>query len=274
MSLSGFITGVGLWGPGLAGWPQARAVLAGRAPYEPSDAPLPTPPLLPPAERRRVGLAVRLALSVASEALAMAGLAPNTVRTVFGTSNGDGAVLHTLLETLSSAEPQLSPTQFHNSVHNAAAGYWTIAAASRMPASCVSLYDWSFSAALLAAMGELAAEGAPVLLCAYDVPLPGPLAQKRRTIGAFAAALMLSPTLQPSALASLEVNFVAEPALSSEERPRNEALHDLAEGNSAARSLRLLENLAREEQEAFSLGYLEDARLDIVLSPCLHAPQS
>ncbi|MBX5453852.1 MAG: beta-ketoacyl synthase chain length factor [Acidobacteriia bacterium] len=274
MSLFGFITGVGLWAPGLAGWPQGQAVLAGRAPYEPKETPLPTPPLLPPAERRRVGLAVRLALSVASEALTMAGLSPNAVRAVFGTSNGDGAVLHALLETLTSAEPQLSPTQFHNSVHNAAAGYWTIAAASSMPASCVSLYDWSFSAALLAAMGELAAEGTPVLLCVYDVPLPEPLAQKRQTFGAFAVALALSPRPQPSALASLEVKFVPEPVVSARERPRNEAFHDLAEGNSAARSLRLLEALAREEREAFSLGYLEDARLDIVLSPCSRARQS
>ncbi len=58
----------------------------------------------------------------------------------------------------------MSPTQFHNSVHNAAAGYWSIAHGSRQPATCLGAHDWTWAAALLKAVAEVAATGAPVLL--------------------------------------------------------------------------------------------------------------
>ena len=102
----------------------------------------------------------------------MAGLPPGAVRSVFGTSNGDGPVIHAILETLAGPDPQVSPTQFHNSVHNVAAGYWSIGAGSQEPAACLGCHDFTFAAALLKAAAEAAAERAPVLLCVYDAPLP------------------------------------------------------------------------------------------------------
>ena len=44
----------------------------------------------------------------------------------------------------------ISPTQFHNSVHNAAAGYWHIAAGSAAPSLSVGGHDGAFAAGLLA----------------------------------------------------------------------------------------------------------------------------
>jgi 3-oxoacyl-(acyl-carrier-protein) synthase len=154
------IAGVAVWGPGLPDWPAGRPAV-------------PVPDFLSPTERRRAGVAVRVALAVAQQAAAMAGLAPADLRSLFATANGDGALVHGILETLATpgrpAGHPLSPTQFHNSVHNAAAGYWTIGHGATRPASCLGCHDASFATALLKAVAEVAVEAEPVLLCVYDV---------------------------------------------------------------------------------------------------------
>ncbi|KAB0631020.1 3-oxoacyl-ACP synthase, partial [Burkholderia stagnalis] len=63
MTLSAFIDSIGLIGPGLTDWPHAADVLAGRAAYTHARTLLPPPAGLPPAERRRTGPAVRVALA-------------------------------------------------------------------------------------------------------------------------------------------------------------------------------------------------------------------
>ena len=49
----------------------------------------------------------------------------------------------------------VSPTQFHNSVHNTAAGYWSIATGSQQPTTCLACHDATAAAALLKAMAEV-----------------------------------------------------------------------------------------------------------------------
>ena len=133
-----------VWGPGLEGWAASRPVLAGAMPYEPRLSPPPVPTILAPTERRRTGPVVRLALAVAQEAAqgaaSSSGLPPGSLRSVFGSSNGNGVVVGGILEALAAAqegERVVSPTAFHNSVHNAAAGYWSIATAGQQPATCL-----------------------------------------------------------------------------------------------------------------------------------------
>ncbi|MBW4089731.1 MAG: beta-ketoacyl synthase chain length factor [Proteobacteria bacterium] len=289
------IGGVGVWGPGLAGWPAARAVLAGTAPWQPDEGLPPAPALLAPAERRRAGAATRLALAVAAEACAGAGVAAGSLPGVFATSNGDGVVVGALLETLASDAPQVSPTQFHNSVHNAAAGYWTIATASRAPVTCLSGHDGSFAAGLLRATAEVCSTGGPVLLVVYDLPVPPPMMALRGTRFAFATALVLVPAaaVAPGAgemegpgtkgagtegagvarLAGFGLDFVAAPVEAGRELPRRSELHDLAGANPAARSLRLLEALAAGRAERISLA-LFDGQVDVALDPCSTAAAS
>jgi hypothetical protein len=57
-TLSAYIDGIGLLGPGLQDWPSARAMLAGEAAWRFEKTVLPAPASLPPAEpcrRRRRG---------------------------------------------------------------------------------------------------------------------------------------------------------------------------------------------------------------------------
>ena len=52
---------------------------------------------------------------------------------MFASTYGDLAITDYMCSTLAKAPMTLSPTRFHNSVHNAAAGYWSIATACRQP---------------------------------------------------------------------------------------------------------------------------------------------
>jgi hypothetical protein len=227
----------------------------------------PAPWLLPLNERRRTGASVRLALAVALEASTQAGLAPGIVRSVFGTSNGDGPVIHAILASLAGPDRQVSPTQFHNSVHNAAAGYWSIAARSHAAATCLGCHDATFAAALLKAVAEATVEHAPVLLCVYDAPFPEPLNALRPTVGAFGAALVVGPVATTTAMACIDVRYAASIADRRLSEPISPGLRHLASLNPAARSLRLLEALARAECGAIHAGLL-DARIEIHLEPC------
>ena len=133
------VEGVGLLGPGLCGWQTSRAVLAGSTPYVFAPTVLTASALLPAAERRRTGAPVKLALAVGHEAFTNAGRDAATTATVFTSSGGDGENVHQICETLASTDREVSPTRFHNSVHNAAAGYWGIATGSREASTSLCL---------------------------------------------------------------------------------------------------------------------------------------
>lgn len=255
------IGGIGVWGPGLEGWVASHPVLAGTAPWLRAPSSPPPPTILSPTERRRSGLVVRLALAVATEAAANSGLQAASLRAVFASAHGDGHVVGHILETLSGAEQLVSPTQFHNSVHNAAAGYWSIGIGSDRPAACLGAYQASFAAALLTAMAEVATQHEPVLLCAYDAPMPWPARSDTSEI--FGVALVLLPDGQREGAPRLRVAYAPGPGVG----PQSGEFSGLAEANPAARALPLLRALARDEAADFALPWL-DGRLEVRLSPC------
>jgi Beta-ketoacyl synthase, N-terminal domain len=260
-----FIRGVSLWGPGLEGWQASRSILSGGAVYVARDLPPPASQLLSATERRRTGLSVRLALAVAQQASEQAGIVPGAIRSIFATSNGDGAVLHAILDTLAGPDPLVSPTQFHNSVHNAAAGYWTIINKSVQPATCLGCHDASLAAALLKAVAEAQIEQEPVLLCVYDTPFAPPLSAKRHCTATFGVGFVLAPDHDGTAVARIKMEF--DPATAVVSLPRAAGLADLVAANPAAQSLPLLEALARAEAARCDLPLL-DGRVSVSLTPC------
>jgi len=74
MTLTAYIEGIGLLGPGLSDWPTSQAVLGGQQAYQPEKTVLPSPALLPAAERRRSSVIVKLTLATGLEAVNAAGL--------------------------------------------------------------------------------------------------------------------------------------------------------------------------------------------------------
>jgi hypothetical protein len=260
-ALSGRIAGIGLIGPGLDDWPAARAVLAGEAAHEPAATRIPTPDLLPPAERRRLGAVVKLAIATGLQAVRAAGADAATLATVFASSGGDGANCHAICETLAGPDRLISPTRFHNSVNNAASGYWGIAVRAMAPSTTVSAFDGSLGAGLLEAFALLADSHAPVLLVVYDHPYPAPLDVTRPLPDAFGLALLLTPAEAGEGPLLSLTGFTAAPADTLAEP----ALEALRNGIPAARALPLLARLARGEAGSVVLDYLDDLRLQFEL---------
>ena len=191
------VEAVGLAGPGMASWPDGVKVLADESTYRAGESPRFTSRLLPANERRRVSLTARLALQVAEEAMAQSSLDIDSVCSVFATCHGDTEIIDRICAALTEPERPVSPTQFHNSVHNAAAGYWAIAAHSPMPSTTVCAYHASFVAGLMEAVAQLHVEARPVLLVAYDYPAPDALAASVGTYAPFALAMVLRPDATP-----------------------------------------------------------------------------
>ncbi|HEY5020176.1 MAG TPA: hypothetical protein VII17_04090, partial [Steroidobacteraceae bacterium] len=85
-TLSACIEGIGVLGPGLPDWPTCAAVLAGTSAYRSARTVLPSPEVLPPAERRRAGRVIKLALAIGAQAVAHAGHEARGLASVFSSS--------------------------------------------------------------------------------------------------------------------------------------------------------------------------------------------
>lgn len=258
------IEGIGLYGPGLTGWSQARELLGASGPIEIGPVKLPAPEALPPAERRRVGLALKLAMAAGFEAVTQADVDPGALAAVFSSTGGDCDNCHLILETLASADRTVSPTRFHNSVHNMPAGYWSIATRCMAPTTSLCAYDATFAAGLLEAACQATSTQSPCLLVAYDTAYPEPLHARRPIPHAFGVAMVLSPAKTDKSVCSLSLALGdASPTV----LPHAD-LERLRTGVPAARSLPLMRALARHENGAVVIDYLDDLTLRVDVRPC------
>lgn len=264
VELKAYIEGIGVIGPGFANWDEFRGVLGtGRA--NPGAAlPVPVPAYLPPAERRRAGLSVKLALAVGQQALEASGRDATDLCTVFASSGGDGDNCHIICEALASDDRQISPTRFHNSVHNAPSGYWGIAMGATAPSTSLSAFDASFGAGLLEAMTQVAYFHRPCLLVAYDAPYPYPLSRVRAIDGAMGIALVLAPEPAGRSVAGLELGFSKVPCTGLADA----GMETLRRGIPAGRGLPLLQVLADNTQSRLIIDYLDPLRLELGVIPC------
>lgn len=259
-----YLQGIGLCGPGLDGWARSQAILAGEASYAPVPPSIPPSALLPPNERRRTVRTVKLVLAVGAEAFEHARVPLDAAATVFASSGGDGDTLDEILKGLSLPGREVSPTRFHNSVHNAPAGYWSIATLSREPSSSVCAHDGSFAAGLIEAAAQAVVDDRMVGLVAYDLPYPQPLHGARPIGAVFATALVLAP--RPSELSLAELDVAIERRQGQATRLA-EPLEALRAGTPAARSLPLLAVLARSAAETVILDYIEACALRVAVAP-------
>ena len=224
-TLNACIAGIGYWSDGLPSWSTAREYARTRV--LPEDAPAtPSPRLLAPNERRRAPGSVAVALEVALAACADAGTDPAILPSVFASTHGDLAITDYMCATLAADPRAISPTKFHNSVHNAAAGYWTIGSGCTEPATAISAYDASFAQGLLEALVQLAAGAQAVLLAAYDTAATGPLATMSGSTGLLGGALVLTHDCAGTRLRATLVD--------GEARGGDGALTRLARGNAMA----------------------------------------
>jgi len=235
------VAGIGVWSPQWPSWDVAQAALCGKVEAAAEAASRPAPTLLPPAERRRAPEAVLIAVEAAQQACAMALREPRDLAHVFASAYGDLPVNDYLCATLARAPGEISPTRFHNSVHNAAAGYWAIATGCMRSSTAVSAGDSTFGAALLET--ALIARNEAVLLVVSDVAAVGPLQDVIACRSSFAVAFVLAPvTAHPSSRLRLRLCDGAAPL--AQDAALLQANH---QGNPAAASLLLLAALARRQ---------------------------
>jgi Beta-ketoacyl synthase, N-terminal domain len=224
------------------------------------------PQLLPANERRRATPTVRIAFQAAEDAIRGISLAPAQLATVFASSDADLNIIHRISTALTQTPRLVSPTDFHNSVHNAAAGYWSIAVGARAPSSTISAYDFSFAAGLEEACNLVRIDGFDTLLVAFDLPPPQPLFAKR-PIGCVAAvALILTYARTTNSLARLQCAHGQEQTSAS----FTPALDELRRSNPATAALPLFELLAQRRSGRVVLPRSEAATLTVELD-CLDA---
>jgi len=188
------------------------------------------PAILPPLVRRRTSLATRMAVTAADRACT--GMSRD-LPAIFVSAVGEMQVTHRLCEAIARKNFPLSPTLFHNSVHNTAAGYWSIAVDTMEPMQAMAALDDGFALGLIEAGCQIAAGTPQLLLVCYDEHMP--------------EALLPKYTWQPCALALvLGVARDDYPQLSMPyrvEAPENTAAPDFGACNPTLQGLPLLEQL-------------------------------
>ena len=160
------IVGVGVWSEFFSNWDEFCSALAGGAASQ--TTPL-RPELIPAKERRRAPISVKMAVEVMDQACRMRALVPSEVATVFASVYGDVGITDYLCRTLHAAPRTVSPTRFHNSVHNAPIGNWAIATHCKLPANAMSAYLYTTSMAFLEGAIQALEENMPVLVCVQEL---------------------------------------------------------------------------------------------------------
>ena len=253
-----YINTLSIAAPGLIGLKQAMPVLTGKTPWQTAEFPKLVSQLLPANERRRITSYIKLALHVADEA----NLAGKTLAAVFASSNGDFYITDHICKTLTIDAKHISPTQFHNSVHNAPSGYWAIAAKSPVASTSISTGDSSFSSGLLEAVTQVLYQQQDVLFVAYDYPaIEAPLDKFSETTEAFATAFVLSLSKTENSYAAIKIDISNDN--NDKSHCVNASLNKLQDSNPIAESLPLLEALCLKKSTTLFLPYLNNSKLKI-----------
>jgi hypothetical protein len=239
------LVGIGAWGPAFNNWAELQTLFANPSLGDDLQwtTQVPKPEIIPANERRRAPLPVRAAVEVSWQALQQSGLASSDVACVFGSGLGDTEITDYMCRVLTSAEKQLSPTKFHNSVHNAAAGYWTISSGCMKSANSIAAYQNTAGLALLEAMIQCQQHNEPVLVTLFDTAAHDAYRQIFACEQSFAAALLLVPAGAANApIARLVMADETAASVIAPDLPHDQ-LDKLYRDNPAAKVLGLLQQL-------------------------------
>jgi hypothetical protein len=176
-----YVRGVGLWTPGFSS-PEAwcRSVHQSEEgeghETDCRDELAVTPPaqLLEGNLRRRAPALSRMSVEVFEQAATRAGCDTARTPSVWATAHGEHTTAHRLLKMMPRGEGKLSPTHFHNSVHNTPSGYASIATRNVCSSTTLTGGAELVMAAFLEAWCRLETCGGDVLLVLADEQLQTP----------------------------------------------------------------------------------------------------
>lgn len=255
------LAGVGVWSERYTDWEQFCAVLRGE-PVEPR--PKLVPELIAAKERRRAPPFVKMAVEVMDQACTMAGADPASVATVFASGMSDMQITDYMCRTLATMPATVSPTKFHNSVHNASTGYWSIATGSHGASNAISGYDHSAAVALLEGAVQAVDEARPVLVTVQEMAAPAAFHSVYDSDQAFAAGLLLAPAGAWSrAVAKLSVGVDASAGKNATAVPPALSF----DGNFASEILPLLAAAAAAETMDITMKLSDSAAITIKVKP-------
>ena len=260
-----FVQGIGVWAPNLPSWHTTRIVIRGEAPLPDVAAKRPTGALLAANERRRAPDTVLLALEVAAAACADAELDPKILPSIFASTHGDLAVCDSMSTTLAASPELVSPIKFHNSVHNAAVGYWTIATGAIEASTALSAGNETFAEGLLEAAVYALSEQRPVLFVAYDIQVVGGLASVTKSDGLFGVALVIAPEANLVTKCGLDIELVDLLASGVTETSASPA-EAAVSGNALAPMLPALERIALRDTRPLVLPLARHRGLSLVVT--------
>ncbi len=265
--LAVYIKAIGITAPGMNNWQEAQQVFCESEQYSPQLLAKKLPTLLAANESRRASRVTQLAISAAQQIASSEDL--QNYLQIFSSSNGDLNIFHRISLALSMPGRPVSPTLFHNSVHNAPAGYWSIATDSQTASTSITAYTDSLAAGLLEAAVQLSSSDNynqdDALLVCYDEIPPAFFLPQFPITDEFSCALILS-TKADNALAKIELSLGnGSEIINHCSHPK---LEQLRCANPQAMILPLLEILARNfhQSQTISLPYFEQG-LNIIVSP-------
>jgi len=257
------ILGCGISAPGLPDVETLSRVLEGAEPGQ-ENAPGDSISLLSARERRRCPETVRLTMAAAEQACRAAHLDPSQPDAIFTSGMGDLAINDYMCRTLAETPDLLSPMRFHNSVHNAAAGYWSIGAGVRGDVTALSGATDSLLTGLMEAASRVSATRRPVLLVVYDTVADGPMRAVWSAQHPMASAFVLGPADDEGDAVVLS----AEPGLEADDCPAlPPTLAARVHDNPAARALHLLALALGQRDGALRLAARQGSGLRIEPAP-------
>lgn len=233
-----YINGFNLIAPGLSEVGQISDILRNNQAWQAAEMPNMTPDMLPANERRRTTNTIKLALKTAKSLLQQNDVSHTQL--VFASSDGDMSITNNLCQTLATTAKNLSPTQFHNSVHNAPASYLTIAKSIIAPSVSIGAGLATFACGLLEAWTQALVDNSPVLLVGYDFVAPQPLLSVRKLHYPIGIGLSLDNTKLGDCLGCITLKIVRDNTIST---CVNSTLEPLRMGNPIGFGLPLLEAL-------------------------------
>ena len=258
-----YINDISVIGPGLINRADTLSVLRGQSNWNYQDMPKLKPEMLPANERRRTTPLINLALECIQELLRDYDDL-QSVSTVFASSDGDLQIADKMCAALAEDEKIISPTLFHNSVYNAPAGYWSIAALMKGASTSLSAGDASFMCGLQEAITQVEVDGGTVLFVAYDYPVSGLLDKCRHFDYPLAIAFRLGETAEYKVLGTVELNGAQKDTKVS--RCRNVSLEPLRKALPIGVGLPLVEALARRARMQVVMPYLRGGEFCVIIS--------
>lgn len=239
-----YIEHIGLQAPGLEGWKDSLQILQGHLPYKAEPLSKYSPQFLPPNERRRTTPTIKLALRTAESAVqeySKADIA--NMPTLFCCVDGDTEISAKMTRAILQDEPMVSPIHFHNSVHNAPAGYWMIGQGNQQAASAISAGQYQVGNSLIEGMSQLHETSSKILLVMYDLPVDPVIETYQPEMTVFGVGLIISFQKTENSLAKLELSLTPGQVTP----PKDEWFGE----NGAAQLLPLLKALAKRQDETF-----------------------